>query len=288
MSRVRSAALAGVDGVPVEVEVRISSQLPRVEIVGLPEAAVRESAARVRAALAASGEKFPERRITIHLAPAELRKSGAALDLPIAVALLAAAGQLEADSLSGVALAGELALDGRVRAVRGALALALAVRGAGCATLIAPVANAGEAALAPDLEVRAATDLARVLEHLRGGEALPIARAAMPPPDAHYAPDLADVRGQELAKRGLEVAAAGGHGALMIGAPGAGKTMLARRIPGFLPPLDEEEALEVTRIHGAVAPLAAPIASRRPFRAPHHYNVIDFVSHEWEYIDVPS
>jgi magnesium chelatase family protein len=270
MSRVRTAALAGVDGVPVEVEVRISSQLPRVEIVGLPEAAVRESAARVRAALAAAGEKFPERRVTIHLAPAELRKSGAALDLPIAVALLAAAGQLEAGSLEGVALAGELALDGRVRQVRGALALAMAVHRAGCATLIAPSASAPEAALAPGLEVRAADDLAAVLVHLRGGEALPIAAAAEPSQVAPDTPDLADVRGQELAKRGLEVAAAGGHGALLVGAPGAGKTMLARRIPGFLPPLGWDEALEVTRIHGAVAPLAAAIVSQRPFRAPHH------------------
>ncbi len=270
MSRVRTAALSGVDGVPVEVEVRISSQLPRVEIVGLPEAAVRESAARVRAALAAAGEKFPDRRVTIHLAPAELRKSGAALDLPIAVALLAAEGQLEAAVIEGVALAGELALDGRVRPVRGALALALAVRDAGCHTLIAPDASAAEAALAQGLEVRAASDLASALEHLRGGEPLPVAVEAPPAPAPSDAPDLADVRGQELAKRGLEVAAAGGHGALLVGAPGAGKTMLARRMPGFLPPLSWDEALDVTRIHGAVAPLGAAIVSQRPFRAPHH------------------
>ena len=270
VSRVRTAALVGVDGVPVEVEVRISSQLPRVEVLGLPEAAVRESAARVRAALAAAGEKFPDRRVTVHLAPAELRKSGAALDLPIAVALLAAAGQLEHGSLAGAAFVGELALDGRLRPVRGALALALAVRDAGCATLFAPRANAAEAALAERLDVRAAGDLGAVLAHLRGGDALPAALPADPAnPDA-APPDLADVRGQEVAKRGLEIAAAGGHGALLIGAPGAGKTMLARRMPGFLPPLSREEAIEVTRIHGAVAPLDAPLASRRPFRAPHH------------------
>ncbi len=270
VSRVRTAALIGVDGVPVEVEVRISSHLPRVEIVGLPEAAVRESAARVRAALAAAGEKFPDRRITVHLAPAELRKSGAALDLPIAVALLAAAGQVELGALAGVAFAGELALDGRLRALRGALALALAVRDAGCATLIAPSPNASEAALAKGLEVRAAGDLAAVLAYLRGGGALEIARPAeSAEPDAAL-PDLAEVRGQELAKRGLEVAAAGGHGALLIGAPGGGKTMLARRLPGFLPRLTREEAIEVTRIHGSVAPLDAALASERPFRAPHH------------------
>jgi magnesium chelatase family protein len=224
----------------------------------------------VRAALAGAGEKFPDRRITVHLAPAELRKSGAALDLPIAVALLAAASQIEPGALAGVALVGELALDGRVRPLRGALALALAVRDSGCATLIAPRANAAEAALADRLEVRAAGDLGAVLAHLRGGDALPVALAGEPEPVDAGLPDLAEVRGQELAKRGLEIAAAGGHGALLVGAPGAGKTMLARRLPGFLPPLTRDEAIEVTRIHGAVAPLDAPLATRRPFRAPHH------------------
>jgi magnesium chelatase family protein len=270
VSRVRTAALLGVDGVPVEVEVRISSQLPRVEIVGLPEAAVRESAARVRAALAAAGEKFPDRRVTVHLAPAELRKSGAALDLPIAVALLAASGQIEPGALDGVAFVGELALDGRLRAVRGALALALAVRDAGCATLIAPRANTPEAALAQPLDVRAASDLIAVLAHLRGGDALPIAPLAAPAPPDLALPDLAEVRGQELAKRGLEIAAAGRHAALLVGAPGAGKTMLARRLPGFLPDLTRDEAIEVARIHGSIAPLEAPLATHRPFRAPHH------------------
>ena len=271
MSRVLTAVLLGVDGVPVEVEVRISSQLPRVEIVGLAEAAVRESAARVRAALAAAGEKFPDRRVTVHLAPAELRKSGAALDLPIAVALLAAAGQVEAEALDGVALVGELALDGRLRPLRGGLALAIAAREAGCRVLVAPRGGAGEAALAPGLEVLAADELTAVLEHLRGGERL--AAATVPaaterPPGPRL--DLGDVRGQESAKRALEIAAAGAHGLLLNGSPGAGKTMLARRLPGFLPPLAWEEALEVTRIHGAVAPLAEPLASERPFRAPHH------------------
>ena len=270
MSRVRTATLVGVDGVAVEVEVRISSQLPRVEIVGLPEAAVRESAARVRAALGSAGEKFPDRRVTVHLAPAELRKSGAGLDLPIAVALLAADGRVEAAAVQDVALAGELALDGRLRPLRGALAVALAVRAAGCTTLIAPRVSAAEAALAEGLEVRAAERLDAVLEHLRGGEPLPV---AAPPPlqgGDRDGPDLADVRGQELAKRGLEIAAAGGHGALLVGAPGAGKTMLARRLPGFLPDLEPDEMLEVTRIHGAVAPLAEPVVRQRPFRAPHH------------------
>ncbi|MEM7413278.1 MAG: YifB family Mg chelatase-like AAA ATPase [Myxococcota bacterium] len=270
MSRVVSAALSGIDGFGVEVEVRISSQLPRVEIFGLPSAAVRESAARVRAALVAAGEKFPDRRVTIHLAPADRRKSGASLDLAIAVGLLAAAGQLEAPALEGVGFLGELALDGRLRPARGALALALGARAAGCHTLIAPGASAREAALASGLRVLGAEDLATTLAHLRGGE--PLCEIGPAPFDAAatHVPDLADVRGQTVAKRALEIAAAGGHGVLLVGAPGSGKTMLARRLPGFLPPLSWDEAVEVTRIHGSVAPLNGPIAGQRPFRAPHH------------------
>ena len=270
MSRVQTATLVGVDGAPVEVEVVITSQLPRIEIVGLPEAAVRESAARVRAALGSVGEKLPDRRVTVHLAPAELRKGGAGLDLPIAAALLAADARLEAGALEGVGLAGELALDGRLRPLRGALAVALAVRAAGCTGLIAPREGAGEAALADGLEVRAAASLGEVLAHLRGAETLPVATPPTLEPARVQEPDIAEVRGQEAAKRGLEVAAAGGHGVLLLGAPGAGKTMLARRLPGFLPDLEPDEMLEVTRIHGAVAPLADPVVRRRPFRAPHH------------------
>jgi magnesium chelatase family protein len=264
------AALVGIDGVAVEVEVRISSQLPRVDIVGLPALAVRESAARVRAAIQASGLRFPDRRVTVNLAPAELRKTGAGLDLPIAVAVLAAEGQIDQAALAQVGLVGELALDGRLRPVRGALALALGLRRAGCAEVVLGRGNAAEAALAPGLAVRAAEDLAGVLAHLQGGECLP--RAAAAPRAAATAPDLdlADVRGQSHAVRALEVAAAGGHGLLLRGAPGAGKTMLARRLPGILPPLSREEAIAVTQIHGAAAPLDAPILHERPFRAPHH------------------
>jgi magnesium chelatase family protein len=270
LSRALSAALLGVDGVAIEVEARISSQLPRIDIVGLPEAAVRESAARVRAAVAAVGLRFPDRRVTVNLAPAELRKTGAGLDLPIAVAVLAAAGQLEDAPLSKVGLFGELALDGRLRPVRGALALALAVRQAGGRALIVPNANGAEAALAPGVTVWPADGLGAVVAHLLGAEELerqrpaPVAAAAAP------ALDLADVRGQEQAKRALEVAAAGGHGLLLRGAPGAGKTMLARRLADLLPQLEREEALVVTKIHGALAPLETPIITERPFRAPHH------------------
>jgi magnesium chelatase family protein len=274
VSRVTSATLLGVDGVAVEVEVRLSSQLPRVDVVGLPEAAVRESAARVRAAIASTGERFPERRVTVNLAPAGVRKSGPGLDLPIAVGILAAAGTLEPEALEGLGLVGELALDGRLRPVRGALALALAARDAGCTRLALPTASAPEAALAPALEVFAADDLGALLRALRGGDALPRAAAELSA-ESEDGLDLADVRGQEAAKRALEIAAAGGHALLLRGPPGAGKTMLARRLAGLLPPLSFDEAVEVTRIHGAAGLLArrdgrVQLTRSRPFRAPHH------------------
>jgi len=287
VSRVFGAALVGVDGVPVEVEVRISSLLPRVDVVGLAEAAVRESAARVRAAITATGHAFPDRRVTVNLAPASVRKSGAGLDLPIAVGILGAAAAIPADALRGLALVGELALDGRVRTVRGALALALAARDAGCTTVIVPADCAAEASLAPEIDVRAARDLAGVLAHVLGAQPLPRAeRPAAPACAPDDGLDLRDVRGQERAKRALEIAAAGGHALLLQGPPGCGKTMLARRLPGLLPPLAFEEALEVTRIHGAAGRLGgggagpdgagpgagapAVLVGARPFRAPHH------------------
>jgi len=274
MSHVLGAALCGVDGVPVEVEVRISSQLPRIDIVGLPEAAVRESASRVRAAIASIGRPFPDRRITINLAPAGLRKSGAGLDLAIAVGVLAAAGAIDGSPLEGLALVGELALDGRLRPIRGALALTLAAREAGCRRIVVPTGNGAEASLTPGVEVRTADDLGGVVAHLLGGEPLPVATADLHTADGDGAEllDLADVRGQGCAKRALEVAAAGGHAVLLRGAPGSGKTMLAQRLRGILPALDFTEALEVTRIHGAAGQIAAgvPIVTARPFRAPHH------------------
>jgi magnesium chelatase family protein len=265
-------ALVGVDGVPVEVEVRISSQVPRVDVVGLPEAAVRESAARVRAAIGSLGLPFPDRRVTVNLAPAGLRKSGAGLDLPIAIGILAAAGSLEPDAVAGLAFVGELALDGRVRGVRGALAQVLALGAAGCRQVVAPSENAAEVALAPRAEVRLAASLAEVVAALRDGVAL------LPPAPPERAPrrgpalDLALVRGQDHARRALEIAAAGGHGLLLRGAPGSGKTLLARALPGILPPLGLDEALEVTRIRSAAGLLDpdAPLVQERPFRAPHH------------------
>ncbi|MFB0976134.1 MAG: YifB family Mg chelatase-like AAA ATPase [Myxococcota bacterium] len=288
MSRVCGTALTGIDGVCIEVEVRISSQLPRVDIVGLPEAAVRESAARVRAAISSIGEKFPDRRVTINLAPANLKKSGAGLDLPIAVGILAASGAIEAEAIEGRVFIAELALDGRLRPVRGALAQVIAARDKGCTAAFVAEQNANESAIAPGIEVFGANDLKQVIVHLRNAELIP---PRVPPdfadsginPDSHAdshagmdagksRPCLSEVKGQEGAKRALEVAAAGGHALLLSGPPGSGKTMLARRLPGLLPPMYIEEALEVTQIHGSILQVNAerPLIRTRPFRSPHH------------------
>ncbi len=274
MSRVTSASLHGIDGVPVEVEVGLSSQLPRVDIVGLPEASVRESAARVRSAIRAIDRRFPDRRVTVNLAPASLRKCGAGLDLAIAVGILAASGEIPTEALEGRAFVGELALDGRVRPVPGALALALALEQAGARELVIAEACARQAAAGEGLAVRAAPHLANVVAYLLGGDPLDAVPAASGDEEAPDEPEvcLSEIRGQEHAKRALVVAAAGGHGLFLHGAPGAGKTMLAKRLPGLLPPLARDEAIEASRIHGSAGLLAPDRAllRRRPFRAPHH------------------
>jgi magnesium chelatase family protein len=274
MTCVWSSALVGVAGVPVEVEVRISSQLPRVDIVGLPEAAVRESVSRIRGAIAATGLPFPDRRVTVNLAPAELRKSGAGLDLPIAIGILGATGVLEHDCLVGRGFMGELALDGRLRATRGTLAAVLAMRDAGAREAIVPIQSEQRARHAPGINILGAGDLAAVVDHLRGEELLSPSEESssegLVPDDGRLC--ISDIRGQALAKRALEIAAAGGHGLLMTGPPGTGKTLLARRLPGLLPALCEDERLEAFRVldaSGALSP-DQPISSAPPFRAPHH------------------
>lgn len=261
--------LDGIAARPVRVEVDVHRGLPAFSIVGLPDPAVREARERVRASLVNCGFEFPLRRIVANLAPASLRKAGPALDLAIAAALLAASGQVAGEELTGLALAGELALDGAVRSVPGALAMAEAARERGCTAIVVPAANGPEAALVDDLDVVPVASLTELVAMLRGAERpprpkqLPVARAA-------NGPDLADLRGQGMLRRSLELAAAGGHSLMMIGPPGAGKSLAARRIPSIMPPLASEEALEVARIASACGRLGATVEGGRPFRAPHH------------------
>jgi len=266
-----SGTVLGVEGVPVRVEVDILRRLPAVQIVGLAASAVRESAERVRSAVHAAGREWPRARVVINLAPADLRKEGTALDLPIAVGVLTASGEVAAESVQGRVFAGELSLSGALRPVPGALALALMARTDGARELILPVGCAEEAALVRGVTVREADSLEAVLDHLQERRPLPEARLARPEA-APRGLDLADVRGQLLARRALEIAAAGGHNLLMVGPPGCGKTMLAARMPTILPEMTFEEAIEATRIHSVAGlrPPGAGLMIARPFRAPHH------------------
>lgn len=275
LARVRSAAVLGVEAYPVEVEVDLSNGLPSLATVGLPQSAVKEGRERVHAAILNAGFEFPLRRITVNLAPADRPKAGSGFDLAIALGILAASGQVPGDGLADLLVLGEIGLDGDLRPVRGALPVALCARAAGARQLVVPASNAAEAALVDGLEVRAAGSLAALCAWLAGRLELPIARAdagaalRAAPEDGV---DFADVRSQAVAKRALEVAAAGSHNFLMIGPPGAGKTMLARRLPTILPALGLEEALEATKIHSVAGTLAPgqPLIGTRPFRAPHH------------------
>lgn len=266
---VHTRAGLGLEAPEVQVEVHLANGLPGVTLVGLPEAAVKESRERVRSALINAGFDYPLRRIILNLAPADLPKEGGRFDLPIALGLLLASGQLPPDALRTTESVGELALDGRLRSVHGVLPLAMATRRAG-RRLIVPRANADEAALAGDLEVLPADHLLEVVAHLLGQEPIAPHRLSRPPEALVALPDLAEVRGQHQARRALEVAAAGSHNLLLAGPPGTGKTMLASRLPGILPPLTDEEALEVAAVRSVSGlPLAAEWG-RRPFRAPHH------------------
>ena len=269
VATVASRALAGIEAPEVTVEVHLGPGLPAFHIVGLPDTEVREARDRVRAALNHARFEFPARRITVNLAPAELPKDSSRFDLPIALGILASSGQLAPESLNGLEFAGELSLTGELRAVRGALAMALSARASGRAFVL-PEGNAPQAALAEGARILPARTLLEVVAHLAGEAPLleytPATRAA----SAAYA-DFSDVKGQQQVKRALEVAAAGAHSVLMLGPPGTGKSMLAARFPGILPPLSEGESLEIAAIHSvSSAGFEAVRWGERPFRAPHH------------------
>jgi magnesium chelatase family protein len=275
LAKLNTFALVGIDGVPVEVEVDVSAGLPKTVLVGLPELAVRESIHRIERALANLGYDRHPGRTVINLAPADLRKDAGGFDLPIALGLLVATGQLLPEQLAEFATVGELALDGSVRPVKGALSMAMAAAERGIRKMLVPAANAREAAVVEAVAVYAVGSLAEAVGILSGqlpAEPMPSQVEELFAQLNRYDVDFADVRGQEFAKRALVVAAAGGHNVMMIGAPGTGKTMLARRLPGILPPLTPAESLETTRIYSALGRLQPDQAllAVRPFRSPHH------------------
>jgi magnesium chelatase family protein len=272
LARTASVALLGTEANLVEVEVDVAVGMPKFSIVGLSARSVREAEQRVRSALASSEQRWPTARITANLAPGTLRKDGPHFDLPIAIGMIAADGRLPADCAADWVSVGELALDGSVRQVRGALAAAIACKKAGRAGLICPAGNASEAALVGGIRVVAVSDLGESVRFLRGNfeppDVHPPARAGAVP-----GPDMREVRGHASAKRAAEIAAAGGHNLLLVGPPGSGKSMLATRLPGVLPAMSMDECLDVTRIHSVAGLLDAdrPLIEERPFRSPHHH-----------------
>lgn len=271
LASLRTAALYGIEACPVQVEVDVSFGMPMFTMVGLPDASVRESRDRVRSAIRNSGFEFPPHRITVNLAPADVRKVGAAFDLPIALGILAAQGIVPPEQLVSTLVVGELSLDGTIQATRGVLPVAATARRDGVSRLVVPAANAGEAAAVLATGVVPVLSLADAVAALASPD-LPIVRAdsASSTPRPH--PDFADVAGQPLARRAVEIAAAGGHNLLLVGPPGAGKTMMARRMAGVLPPLSFEEAVESTTVHSVAGllPAGSGLIGERPFRAPHH------------------
>jgi magnesium chelatase family protein len=273
LAKVKSCAVIGLEGTLVEVEVDIAQGLPAFAVVGLGDVAVQESRERVRAAISNSGLSFPLKRLTVNLAPADIRKAGPAYDLPIAVGLLLASGQVAGD-MAGAAFVGELGLDGDVRHIDGVLPMAAVARARGVSTLFVPYEDAAEAALVGGLSIMPVRSLAELAAHLAGAQPLaPFAAGQQGAGDEPVFPvDFQDIKGQEHVKRALEVAAAGGHNLLMSGTPGSGKTLMARALLSILPPLGLEEALEVTKIYSVCGqlPKQMPLMRRRPFCAPHH------------------
>ena len=266
---IKTVAFRGIDTIPVEVQVHLANGLPAMAIVGLADKAVAESRERVRAALSSIGLALPPKRIAINLAPADVVKEGAHFDLPIALGLLVAIGSIPRDAVDGALVLGELSLHGGIEPVSGVLPAAMAAVGGGL-DLVCPQACGSEAAWASDLGIIAAPDLMSLLNHFRGQQLLPAPRPELLPP-AHTSPDMADLKGQETARRVLEIAAAGAHNLLMVGPPGAGKSMLAARLPGLLPPLSPREALDVTMLHSVAGTLpAGGLIQARPYRDPHH------------------
>ncbi|OHB60591.1 MAG: ATP-dependent protease [Planctomycetes bacterium RBG_13_46_10] len=275
LAKVLSSAVLGIDGYIVEVEVDIAGGLPSFSTVGLPEGAVRESKDRVKAAIKNSGYEFPPRRITVNLAPADVKKEGSAFDLPIALGILSAQGIIPPNPLKQYLFLGELSLDGGVKPIRGGLPMAIAAKAAGLRGIVLPGANAQEAAVVDGIEVLPVQGLGQVVGLLRGEQEIAPIQVDMEKvfqEGGEYPEDFRDVKGQEHAKRALEIAAAGGHNLLMIGPPGAGKTMLARRLPTILPPMTIEESLETTKVHSVVGliPQDSALTVIRPFRTPHH------------------